>query len=136
MRDNSKDPRTWRPTAEILDQIYRCAAFGFKENKIAAIIGLRPEVFSKKKKDFPEIQEVLDVAKAKEEFALATMVRNHAFNIDLPYADRAKDIKYLLDRRHHWMSEDTTVEVKGPPAGINFVKVSKRTENAEEQEEQ
>lgn len=133
MRDNSKDPRTWRPTAEILDQIYRCAAFGFKENKIATILGLAAETFSKKKKDFPEIAEVIALAKAQEELALAQMVRDNAFNLNVEYEFRRADIKYLLDRRHGWNKEDSSVEVQGASTGITFVKVTKRTEQEAEE---
>lgn len=119
--------KKWELTKEILDKISDLAKKGVTEANIARVIGLSPTVFSGKKKDFPEIEEVIKAAKANGE----AEVTGYLWNIlrDPSHRQHFSAICFYLKTQHGW-KERVGEENDKPqiPTGVTFTIAQKAGE--------
>jgi len=72
--------KKWIPTKEILEQLEHWASEGMTEGSMAKAVGLKPNTFSLKKRDFPEMGEAINRGKQDDEALCMNRLRMLAFD--------------------------------------------------------
>lgn len=110
--------KKWVPTPKILEQIKELATKGVTEASIARIVGISPTGFSAKKKEYPEIEEVIRQAHASGE----DEVVGYLWDIlrDNKHKNHFAAIQFYLKSKHSWGDNGTQEEKPGLPTGVNF----------------
>ena len=122
--------KKWVLTPEILDTIKDCAIKGVTEANIARIVGLHPTAFSTKKKEYPEIEEVIKQAQAGGEHEVV----GYLWNIirDPSHRQHFSAICFYLKTKHRWReTEGEQVDKPQIPTGITFTVAQKKETNDE-----
>lgn len=65
MAEGKRGRKPWVPTPEILKQIEGYAGRFLQEQQIARLVGIHPNQFASKKKDYPELQEAIETGRSK-----------------------------------------------------------------------
>lgn len=117
--------KKWVLTPEILATIKRLSAEGVTEANIARIVGISPTTFSAKKKEHPEIEEVIKEANAHSE----SEVVGYLWNIirDPQHRNHFPAILFYLKTKHRWRETDQETNEKPQlPTGITFTVAQKK----------
>lgn len=122
--------KKWILTPEILETIKDCAIKGVTEANIARIVGLHPTAFSTKKKEYPEIEEVIKQAQAGGEHEVV----GYLWNIirDPNHRNHFPAILFYLKTKHRWRETDQDATEKPQlPTGVTFTVAQKKESNDE-----
>jgi hypothetical protein len=69
----------WIPTPEILQQVEAMAGRFLKEEQIATLVGIHPNQFPEKKRNFPELAEAIRRGRAK----VAVNISNKVYEVGM-----------------------------------------------------
>lgn len=108
----------WEPTPEILKQVSELAHKGVTEASIARIVGLTPNTFSTKKKEYPELGECLKKAHAHGE----DEVVGYLWNIikDTKHKHHFSACLFYLKTKHLWREVAQAEPTKELPTTVPF----------------
>ena len=127
------DPRTWKPTEEMLDQIESWSKMGMTEASIARNLGLHPSTFSEKKHLWPELDERIKRGHAVgEDFAIQAL-----WNMikDPKSKGHVTGTVFYLKCKHNWNDGTRNAPVEATaPDGVKFEIIDKsKVKNGQEE---
>ena len=108
----------WECTPEILERIADLSAKGVTEASIARIVGLTPSTFSAKKKEHPELGDILNKSRASGE----EEVVGYLWNIirDPKNKNHFSACLFYLKTQHMWREVNKEETVKELPSTVPF----------------
>jgi predicted GTPase len=111
--------KSWIPTPEILEQIKEMIQEGMNQEDIARCVGISSTTFFAKKKEYPEIQDAIDEAKAKLNKRVTSLLMTKVF--DEKHPNHYQALIFYISKQ---MWKDTTIVVQGSekqlPNGFDF----------------
>lgn len=127
-----EEPNVWEPSGEDLEKIHELARKGVSERSIAVQFGIDAIRWMDKKKKFPVLQYVLDLARSDMEVNIAEKIYEEAMNGE-------KTLLIWLSKQCGWSEKPTTV-VAGDVninqqavfVGVKQLEVDKWTEIAQD----
>jgi hypothetical protein len=112
--------KKWECTPEVLEIIRVNAERGVTEANIARLVRLSPSAFSAKKKEHPEMEEVIKQAQANSEYEVTGYLWNILRNPD--HKQHFSAICFYLKTRQRWSdSSSNSDNVPQLPSGVNFI---------------
>lgn len=124
--------KKWELTPEKLEKVRELAAAGVTEKDIATAVGLSAARFSDKKKLYPELNQVIEEARASAHELAAGFLRR--IWSDPSHPKHFSALCFYLKTKHGW-KETTEVVAKELPTGIDLLQVKSLKRNADEDDE-
>ena len=108
----------WTPTPAILEKVSELALKGVSQDSIARIVGCHPSTFSAKRKEFPELDEVIRKAHSSGEEEVVGLLWD--IIRDPKHKSHFPALLFYLKTKHRWRETDAQDEKPGLPTGVPF----------------
>lgn len=113
--------KPWIPTPEILEQIKEMVQEGMSQEDIARCVGCSGTTFFAKKKDYPEIEEAIQEAKAALHKRVTSLLMKKVF--DEKHPNHYQALIFYISKQ---MWRDNVVHASAEkmlPSGLDFVDI-------------
>lgn len=108
----------WIPTPAILERVSELSQKGVSQDSIARIVGCHPSTFSAKRKEFPDLDDVIRKAHSSGEEEVVGLLWN--IIRDPAHKSHFPALLFYLKTKHRWRETDAQDEKPGLPTGVPF----------------
>lgn len=114
----------WIPTPDILAEVEVLVGQGMTEGSIALHLGIKPNTFTLKKREFPELADAVNSGKNIDESLCMNRIRSIAFNDD--HRQHLTALMFYGKIRFGWndRNDNTDKSVKPSKVGLNVIETN------------